>query len=158
MFARLNGEVKLHARSYSKKGGLVNLSLKKSIFVWGPVIVVAGVIFIFSNMPPSDLPPVFLFSLPYADKVVHFIIYGALGLSVIRAFSHTTSLSWGYRYLFSVLICILYGLGDEFHQSFIPGRSVEIADMVSNGGGAIIFCMGYLLVYGFRRGKEQRKT
>jgi hypothetical protein len=42
---------------------------------------------------------------------------------------------------------VLYGLADEFHQSFVPGRSPSLFDVVSDGVGAIcvvwvVLCLG----------------
>ncbi len=41
--------------------------------------------------------------------------------------------------LWTVLFCLSYGITDEFHQSFIPHRSVSGADIVADvAGGAIL--------------------
>jgi VanZ family protein len=36
-----------------------------------------------------------------------------------------------------VLFCIIYGISDEFHQSFIPGRFPNIWDVLADGLGAL---------------------
>ncbi len=36
------------------------------------------------------------------------------------------------------VIAVLYGLSDEYHQSFIAGRSPAIEDAVSDGLGALV--------------------
>ncbi|MDD5979931.1 MAG: VanZ family protein, partial [bacterium] len=28
----------------------------------------------------------------------------------------------------SIIICLLYAISDEFHQSFVPGRSCQLYD------------------------------
>ncbi|MEK7483355.1 MAG: VanZ family protein, partial [Planctomycetota bacterium] len=33
---------------------------------------------------------------------------------------------------------MFYGISDEFHQAFIPGRCFEIADMVADTAGAFL--------------------
>jgi VanZ family protein len=39
--------------------------------------------------------------------------------------------------LFSIIIASVYGLLDEIHQSYIPGRSNDILDWVADTLGAI---------------------
>ncbi|MEZ4273606.1 MAG: VanZ family protein [Myxococcota bacterium] len=40
-------------------------------------------------------------------------------------------MAWGYGF-----ITILYGLVDEFHQSFVPGRSPDLLDALADAAGA----------------------
>jgi len=65
------------------------------------------------------------------DKVVHFSIFGLLATLVARAGFN------GQRGWWAVLIVSLFGMTDEWHQSFTPGRAVEIADWVADTLGAI---------------------
>ena len=46
--------------------------------------------------------------------------------------------------LWGLLGAVLYGLSDEFHQSFVPNRSPEWADLASDGIGGM---MGGVLLY-----------
>lgn len=39
-----------------------------------------------------------------------------------------------YAFLFS----FLYGLSDEWHQSFVPGRQVELGDLLADGIGGFL--------------------
>jgi VanZ family protein len=61
-----------------------------------------------------------------------------------RTFSHRLS---GYRTvaLVTVLFCSLYGMTDEYHQSFIEGRNSGVADWLADTLGAVIVAaiMGY---------------
>jgi VanZ family protein len=41
-------------------------------------------------------------------------------------------------YLFPVLITVLYGISDEFHQSFVSGRDSELKDVLSDAIGAVL--------------------
>jgi VanZ family protein len=63
--------------------------------------------------------------------VVHFSIFGLLATLVARAGFN------GQRGWWAVLIVSLFGMTDEWHQSFTPGRAVEIADWVADTLGAI---------------------
>ncbi len=33
-------------------------------------------------------------------------------------------------------VAIAYGMSDEFHQSFVSGRTPSLADLLADGGGA----------------------
>ncbi len=54
----------------------------------------------------------------------------------------------------SLLVAIGYGLLDEFHQSFVPGRSSTLADVGLDAMGALV---GVLVAdIGVRLGKTRR--
>lgn len=67
----------------------------------------------------------------------HFLIYAALGVTLAL---FACSLGWEKRrvLLFAVVIATFYGLTDEFHQSFVPHRSVEIKDIIVDFLGATV--------------------
>jgi len=44
------------------------------------------------------------------------------------------------------VIAMLYGLSDEYHQSFILGRSPTLGDAVADGMGSLIGALGSWLV------------
>ena len=74
-----------------------------------------------------------------SDKVLHLGTYAALGLTVYRALADARfeRLTPG-RAVAAVFFCILYGVSDEFHQSFVPGRTPDAMDLVADGVGAAI--------------------
>lgn len=99
--------------------------------LWGPVVAYMGLIFALSSLsaPPSPAD--------VNDKLQHFVFYGGLAALTLRATSGgtlagvtvtTALLAWA--------ITTAYGASDEFHQSFVPGRSAELADLVADGLGA----------------------
>ena len=107
-----------------------------------PMLIVMGVIFLLSHQPgDSSYIPSFI---PGFDKVAHMIVYGVLaatilyGLEVLLKKARTSVL-----FLVTVTICILYGIGDEFHQSFIPGRFASTADLVADTLGAVTACFAW---------------
>jgi len=109
-----------------------------------PMIVIMGTIFMLSHQPSDDLP---VPEIPYVDKVCHFLIYGFLALSVLYAFADLKNMGRGNLLYPAVLVfCLLFGLSDEYHQSFVAGRYSSGADLLADVAGAFVF----LLVFGKR--------
>ncbi|MBN3038311.1 MAG: VanZ family protein [Candidatus Omnitrophica bacterium] len=102
---------------------------------WLPVYTYAALIFVFSSFSPDLQPPVIL----HADKLLHLIEYAILGYLLARAAKNSSSLKLSAHFrVFAVCVAIIYGMSDEFHQYFVPGRGVESLDLVADGVGAFI--------------------
>jgi VanZ family protein len=103
--------------------------------LWWPVALIAIGIFTMSSFPgqvrPEPLP------LPHLDKAAHFLAFGALALALHRALSGSTAMGRSRRAILVVLVVLLYGILDEVHQFFVPLRTVEILDVVSDAAGGI---------------------
>ena len=71
------------------------------------------------------------------DKHEHFFFYGILAALALRALAKG---EWrGVRLVTvigAILISSLYGVSDEFHQRFVPGRTYEVLDMVADAVGS----------------------
>ncbi len=79
----------------------------------------------------------------YVRKNAHFIAYLVLGVLVINALR--SSGVKGYRsWALALGICILYAISDEFHQTFIPGRSGEVRDVFIDTAGASVGIFMYV--------------
>ncbi len=70
-------------------------------------------------------------------KIAHFSIYTALGISSAAAVWSISGMSVKRSILISVPFCAMYSLTDEFHQSFVSGRSGELRDMLIDTSGAL---------------------
>jgi VanZ family protein len=87
----------------------------------------------------SQLPPLpLLHYLPGSDKIVHAGWFFLLGLFAYRA--ARSGEGWPRRRTTLVLIlgALLWGLSDEAHQFFVPGRDVEAADVAADVAGAAV--------------------
>lgn len=86
----------------------------------------------------SQARPLGLHDLPaFTDKLVHAVVFG--GLSVLLHMAWRRSFP-GRPWAWPVIaITALYGLSDEIHQSFVPGRSMEALDLAADTVGA---CLG----------------
>jgi VanZ family protein len=93
--------------------------------LWGAVIQ-AALIFGLSSRPGDAYPTV---SVPGADKVVHFALYAPLGALLCHGF--------GGRAAWAAAGATLYGVTDELHQAFVPGRFPDVGDAVADGLGAL---------------------
>jgi VanZ family protein len=70
------------------------------------------------------------------DKHEHFVAYAGLSALACRAASGTiASVSPGGA-LAGWAIASVYGLSDEYHQSFVPGRSPDLMDALADTAGA----------------------
>lgn len=109
-------------------------TIRRAAIRFLPVILVMGIIFLLSHRQGSELP---LPAVPGLDKLAHSSAYAFLAWTAIFAFSPATrrrrTLPVG---LAVIAFCILYGAADEFHQSFIPGRSPSPADLFADAFGA----------------------
>lgn len=86
----------------------------------------AGFIFYLSSRPwngLSFLPEGF-------DKVIHLGIYFLLGGLILWALRSTKLKYQSYTLWISIALGSLYGASDEFHQSFVPGRSADVYDLL----------------------------
>jgi VanZ family protein len=91
-------------------------------------------IFAASSMSDPGAPPGGL-----SDKAAHFMIYFALGASLLRALAGGRSAAMtARRVLLAALIATLYGVSDELHQSFVPGRTPESLDLVADACGGLV--------------------
>ena len=99
---------------------------------WAPPLIWAGVILILTSIPNPSVPR----SLASMDKLVHFALYAGLGFLLARAVLHQGPV-WRVL-LVSIVIASGGAALDEWHQQFIPGRSMDIADWRADAAGAIV--------------------
>ena len=71
-------------------------------------------------------------------KAGHFTEYAVLAFLTRRAFI-TSSHAFLRRYWFQLglLLVVIYGLLDEFHQSFVPSRTASVYDSVIDIAGGL---------------------
>ena len=94
----------------------------------------AGQIFYLSGRPSIETPTLF----PGQDKVFHLIEFGILGFLAMGALRASPA---GYRprQLWGVAAVVtLYGILDEWHQYFVPGRNADIYDIPADAVGGLL--------------------
>lgn len=92
------------------------------------MVAYCGLIFFLSAQSRFDFAPPGLWSF---DKVIHMAEYGVLAALLLRATQKAR---------LSLLIAGLYGVSDEVHQYFVPGRSASPYDAIADVVGAGIVC------------------
>ncbi len=76
---------------------------------------------------------------PFRDKGVHATEYGVLGVFLAHALSGTfAGLTRARLWLWSVALTVLFGMSDEIHQAFVPGRSADVLDLAADAVGALL--------------------
>ena len=105
-----------------------------------------ALIFFLSSQP--DVPAPELFS--QQDKVAHLFVFGVLGLLLASALTPPAAASWRRVLLITALVTV-YGITDELHQYFVPGREASAWDVLADGVGG--FLAGALLLW---RGRNTR--
>lgn len=111
------------------------------IFRWFLVIIWAGLIFFLSSQPTLPIPAGFIGEI--ISKISHFVAFFVLNFLLYYAFlmHHNKKRSLHLAIFLSLVFAIL----DEFHQSFVPGRTADILDLLTDAGG--IFTLGALIVF-----------
>jgi len=82
----------------------------------------------------------------YDDLLKHAIVYAIFGFLIARALFYQKRF-WRlkeYCLIFALLFGTLYGISDEFHQYFVPGRTADILDVLADCFGIMI---GIVLFY-----------
>ena len=101
-----------------------------------PMVSIMGIIFFLSHQPGdfAPLPPFIGF-----DKLLHVIAYSSLaGTFLYGLHPVIKSSNRSVAAIVVVLFCTLYGISDEYHQSFIPGRFDSVWDVLADGLGALL--------------------
>jgi len=145
--------------------------------VWWPALAWAVVISAFSTgLFTSEntsrvIIPILHWLLPHAStstlfrlhhiirKCAHFTEYFILSLLIlrgIRAGRRDARLGWA---LAAIAIVAGYAALDEFHQSFVPGRTAAVTDVLidTTGGIAAQLVAGLVMLWGHVRHKQSEQ-
>jgi len=115
-------------RSLTRRGRLV---------LWAPVLLLLVFEFYLSSRPASAFPDIF-HGVPQADKLEHAGYFLLTGFLAYRAGRYGERWSRSRAVTWIVLAAVAWGVSDEFHQSFVPTRSVEAADVAADVVGAFL--------------------
>ena len=105
------------------------------IAAWLPAVLWASLIFYASSR--STVPAPFGISMLVTSVVGHLTGYAVLALLFRYALARS-SVSRRRASAVAVVLAMLYGLSDEWHQSFVPGRDASLFDLAVDLTGAAI--------------------
>ena len=90
--------------------------------------------FIFWLSSKPTLPAPMLFT--HQDKIFHMGAYFIMGILAWRFFNDLFAKPI-IVFLVSLCFSSIYGISDEWHQSYVPGREADILDWLADTLGAI---------------------
>jgi VanZ family protein len=102
--------------------------------IWKLAAGWAVLIFVLSSIPGRSFPAYKIFSY---DKVLHALVYSVLGSLCFMAVRRTWTMKTSWLIGLSGLLVAIYGLTDEFHQIFVPGRSADLHDALADAVGGL---------------------
>jgi VanZ family protein len=105
----------------------------KRIGLWLPPLVYAAAIFYLSSQS-APLPEL---TEHVWDKLLHTIEYALFGVLVCRALVGE-GLQGVRAAILAIAITSAYGASDEWHQSFVPDRSSDVRDWLTDNIGATL--------------------
>ena len=98
-----------------------------------PAVSIAAAIFLISS---REQPEIFYEFFTFQDKIGHLLAYFVFGITIIIALAaNKPEFSLKKIMLWTLLIGSLYGLSDETHQYFVPGREPDFFDWVADIAG-----------------------
>lgn len=69
---------------------------------------------------------------------IHIAAYAGLGALTARAIAKGVQSVSVRAVLMAIVIATLYGVSDEYHQRFVPGRSFDVLDMLADLVGSVV--------------------
>jgi VanZ family protein len=113
-----------------------------------PALAWMGLIFYLSDQP--RLPEVPTLTGDLTSILGHFCAY--FGLAVLLWWALVPfGLSARQRVLLALAGAVLYGVTDEWHQSFVPGRTPDVKDILVDAIGATV---GLIIVTSIARSRR----
>lgn len=109
----------------------------KTFLRWLPALFIFGCNWYLSSQETIEQMPTFW----NADKLVHCVCFAGLAFWV--AFAVGTKLPPLWRLVLPVIIVSVWGITDEIHQSFTPGRESSVLDWCADTFGAAVGSLAF---------------
>lgn len=99
---------------------------------WSLSLIYMAAIFALSALPDLSLP----YTFEGDDFFLHMVEYGILGFLLSWALVNSGVVR--KLVLYGFLVGLLYGMTDEVHQYFVPGRRASLLDLTADGLGSLL--------------------
>ena len=107
-------------------------ALRSPVGLWTPVAGYLALIFVLSGQPDPPLPS------QVSAAQGHSLGYMGLAVTVGRALAGGAASGATLRVAAGAwAIAAVYAASDEWHQSFVPGRTADSADWLADAAGAL---------------------
>lgn len=94
-------------------------------------------IFFLSNQPSLPTPNGF----EGQDKLIHATAYAVMAWLCWQTGLHHYTTRPAVLAACSIIFCSLYGISDEYHQSFVAGRDSSLFDWLADTAGAALLIL-----------------
>jgi VanZ family protein len=124
----------------------------RGLAAWWPAV---GYMLLIWAVSSTSSPPS-IHTVPFRDKILHFIEYAVLAMLLARALrltrpSDRAMLTW----FFAAASASFFGLTDEIHQAYVPNRNADPFDLLADAVGAVFGAALYLVVSRLARKRAQ---
>lgn len=122
-----------------------NKNFKKILKFWLPFVLWSFVIFSFSSFPTAKTSKIYWQDF-VVKKLAHITEYAIFTVLLYRALINS-GMKKEKAAVLSIILAILYGASDEFHQSFTPGREPRVRDVLFDtfgSGLSVYYIRNYL--------------
>lgn len=108
----------------------------------------------------SSIPHVTAVPGGFADSTAHAAEYAVLAVLFVRALARARwdRVTWTVA-LAAIALSVAYAVLDEWHQSFVPGRTREWRDVIADFAGAsagAVAVWAWSIIRHFSRSRERR--
>ena len=116
-----------------------NAQSPQHTFGWIPAVALCLII---TGMSHQTIDGADIYYFPHQDKVIHALVYGLIATTWLRWL--TTFKTEFKAALWAITLTSTFGVIDEVHQSFVPGRYLDFFDWVADTAGATLATFCYL--------------
>lgn len=123
--------------------------MNKSLLV--PILMLGSVIYLSSELltvPPNT--PLHSMYVQF-DAAAHVFLYFFLGFFVANYVSVSLQVRTFGVLVLTGALCLAFGVGDEFHQMYVPDRGAEFRDLFWDLVGAMAGCMFFVVLAGLTK-------
>ena len=100
--------------------------------LWIPPAALAAAIFVLSSL--SRIPG----GERVWDKLAHALVFGLLAALALRAAHGGRRVLRPRPTLVTATAVVVWGILDEVHQRFVPGRTASVLDVLADGVGVVV--------------------